>query len=52
VKYAPTTSGVRVGRELDAVIARRGKPETIIIDTGTELTSMAILGLSQVMQID
>jgi putative transposase len=44
-------SGVRVGRELDAVIARRGKPETIVSDNGTEFTSMAILGWSQDTQI-
>lgn len=36
-------SGVRVGRELDAIIARRGKPISIVSDNGTELTSMAIL---------
>jgi transposase InsO family protein len=40
-------SGVRVGRELDAVIARRGRPQTIVSDNGTEFTSMAILGWSQ-----
>ncbi len=32
-----------MARELDAVIARRGKPCTIVSDNGTELTSMAIL---------
>jgi putative transposase len=36
-------SGLRVGRELDAIIARRGKPVVCISDNGTELTSMAIL---------
>ena len=36
-------SGVRVVRELDAVIARRGRPDTIISDNGAELTSMAVL---------
>jgi putative transposase len=40
-------SGIRVGRELDAVIARRGRPQTIVSDNGTELTSMAILRWSQ-----
>jgi putative transposase len=40
-------SGNRVARELDAVIARRGKPQTIVSDNGTELTSMAILRWSQ-----
>jgi len=36
-------SGLRVTRELDAIIARRGRPNTIVSDNGTELTSMAIL---------
>ncbi len=36
-------SGARVARELDALIARRGKPGTIVSDNGTELTSQAIL---------
>ena len=36
-------SGLRVVRELDAIIARRGRPNTIVSDNGTELTSMAVL---------
>ena len=36
-------SGVRVARELDAIIARRGAPRAIVSDHGTELTSRAIL---------
>ena len=36
-------SGLRVGRELDAIIAQRGKPTVCVSDNGTELTSMAIL---------
>jgi putative transposase len=36
-------SGCRVARELDLVIAARGKPRSIISDNGTELTSNAIL---------
>lgn len=36
-------SGVRVVRELDTVIAWRGRPDTIVSDNGTEFTSMAIL---------
>src|SRR5471030_498043 len=36
-------SGRRVARELDAIIARRGRPATIVSDNGTELTSNAIL---------
>jgi putative transposase len=45
-------SGLRVGRELDAVIAHRGRPQTIVSDNGTEFTSMAILRWSQETQID
>jgi len=45
-------SGVRVARELDAVIARRGKPSTCVSDNGTELTSMAILAWSKATGID
>jgi putative transposase len=40
-------SGARVARELDAVIAIRGRPACIVSDNGTELTSMAILRWSQ-----
>ncbi len=36
-------SGLRVARELDAIVRRRGRPETIVSDNGTELTSNAIL---------
>ena len=36
-------SGTRIARELDAVIARRGRPGTIVSDNGTEFTSNAIL---------
>ena len=36
-------SGVRVARELDRLIAERGKPGMIVSDNGTELTSNAIL---------
>ena len=35
-------SGVRLARELDAIIARRGKPKTIVSDNGTEMTSHAV----------
>jgi putative transposase len=37
-------SGRRVARELDAIIGRRGRPDTIVSDNGTEYTSNAILG--------
>lgn len=40
-------SGARVARELDIVIAHRGKPLSLVSDNGTELTSMAILKWSQ-----
>lgn len=40
-------SGRRVARELDAIIARRGRPALCVSDNGTELTSMAILCWSQ-----
>lgn len=36
-------SGLRVTRELDALIRLRGKPITVVSDNGTELTSMAVL---------
>jgi putative transposase len=36
-------SGRRVARELDAIIACRGKPEMIVSDHGTEFTSNAML---------
>lgn len=45
-------SGVRVARELDAIIAARGKPRTCVSDNGTELTSMAILAWSKAAGVD
>ena len=36
-------SGLRVTRELSAIMRRRGRPKTIVSDNGTELTSMAVL---------
>jgi putative transposase len=36
-------SGSRVARELDLLIGSRGRPKTIVSDSGTELTSNAIL---------
>ena len=35
--------GDRMARELDALIARRGKPAMIVSDNGTEMTSRAML---------
>lgn len=40
-------SGTRIARELDAVIAQRGRPGTIVSDNGTEFTSAAILSWCQ-----
>jgi hypothetical protein len=40
-------SGLRVVRELDALIARRGRPAMVVSDNGTELTSMAVLSWCQ-----
>ena len=46
-------SGTRVARELDALIWQRGtKPNTIISDNGTELTSTAILRWTQERSVD
>lgn len=36
-------SGARVARELDGLLARRGRPLMIVSDNGTEFTSMAML---------
>lgn len=40
-------SGRRVARELSLVIARRGKPDLIVSDHGTEFTSNAMLAWSE-----
>jgi putative transposase len=39
--------GVRVTRELDNLVAQRGKPYCIVSDNGTELTSRAVLKWAQ-----
>jgi putative transposase len=39
--------GARVARELDTVIAARGRPAMCVSDNGTEFTSMAILHWAQ-----
>jgi putative transposase len=36
-------NGGRVARELDAIVARRGRPASVVSDNGTELTSNAML---------
>ncbi len=43
--------GRRVARELDAIIAWRGKPTTIVSDNGTALTSNAILEWADERQV-
>lgn len=45
-------SGGRLSRELDSLIAGRGKPMTIFSDNGTEMTSMAILKWCQETQVE
>jgi putative transposase len=45
-------SGRRLAREPDAVIARRGKPRTIVSDNGTEMTSTAILEWCQSTHVE
>lgn len=45
-------SGLRVTRELDGIIARRGRPAMCVSDNGTELTSMAILRWTQETRIE
>jgi putative transposase len=41
----------RVARELDAVVARRGKPGLIVSDHGTEFTANATLAWTQSNEI-
>ncbi len=45
-------SGARMARELNSLIARRGKPRTIVSDNGTEMTSMAILKWCQETKVE
>ena len=45
-------SGARVTRELDAIVAIRGKPLAVVSDNGTELTSTSILRWSQEQQVE
>lgn len=45
-------SGVRVARELDALIRLYGKPKQIVSDNGTEFTSRAILNWQNETGID
>ena len=45
-------SGKRVVRELNALIARRGRPGAIVSDNGTEFTSSAVLAFTQAAKLD
>lgn len=45
-------SGARVSRELDAIIARRGTPLSVVSDNGTEFTSMVILRWSEAARVE
>jgi len=45
-------SGVRVARELTALIARHGRPGMIVSDNGTEFTSKAVLIWAGAYKID
>ena len=40
-------SGVRVARELEALVVRHGRPASCVSDNGTELTSKAVLKWTQ-----
>lgn len=44
--------GLRVARELTAIMARRERPKTIVSDSGTKLTSRAVLEWCQETGID
>jgi transposase InsO family protein len=44
-------SGQRVARELTMLVARRGKPQMIVSDNGTEFTSNAILAWSKEQEV-
>jgi putative transposase len=45
-------SGRRVARELDVIVARRGRPDMIVSDNGTEYTSNAILSWADETGVD
>ena len=44
--------GLRVVRELEAIVARRGRPAMCVSDNGTELTGMAVLRWCQEIRIE
>jgi putative transposase len=45
-------SGQRVARELTALIERRGQPQMIVSDNGTEFTSNAVLSWSKKLRVE
>jgi putative transposase len=45
-------SGVRVARELDRLIAERGRPKMIVSDNGSEFTSNAILAWADQARVE
>lgn len=45
-------SGVRVARELDRLLAERGRPKMIVSDNGSEFTSNAILGWADAARVE
>ena len=45
-------SGRRVARELDAILAWRGKPKLIVSDHGTEFTSNAMFAWAQASRVE
>jgi putative transposase len=45
-------SGVRVARELDRLLAERGRPKMIVSDNGSEFTSNAILGWADAPRVE
>ncbi len=44
-------SGLRVARELDRIIAKRGRPTTIVSDNGSEFISNVILAFADATQV-
>jgi putative transposase len=45
-------SGARVARELTRLMSKRGKPQTVVSNNGTKLTSSAILRRPQERQVE
>ena len=45
-------SGLRLSRELNTIMAQRGKPQTIVSDNGTEMTSQAVIKWCQETHVE